>query len=167
MNGQDAATLAILIFILGSILVVVGYFFFKPSERVHLYAAAPADGPMKVDLRTQEISAKTAFQLISGSKTAYRLHINVTMSKRDMDAMTNGGLDRLSLFSYRLPQGPEVMTDYFNSDLFRIRQVDFPNLTELDRSKDELTRGLHALRSRLDQAREHKRAGGTREQFEL
>jgi hypothetical protein len=119
---------------------------------------------MKVNIRTE--------QLTKGfSKTpVYRLHIDVKLSKKDILAMKNSGLATHTLFAYPNPKFPDQVLYYKHIFLFRLKYVDFPDIQELEKAKDELMQTLYFLRSRLDQTgtliREQKHKG-TSETFEI
>lgn len=120
------------------------------------------DGPMKVDIRSEQVK-----KFFGG--TIYRLHISVKMSERDKSALKASGLWLHALFTYTYLKTGE-RDDFLNANLFSTAYVDFANMQELDRAKEELLEGLHALRSRLDQQIEHaqeQKRGGTKESYEI
>jgi len=128
------------------------------------FAALPVEGPMKVNITTEEVPA--AFS----SRSKYRMHIDVQMSQKDREALKRSGLEMHKLFDYPHPKWEDQDAQYLNCHLFNTKYVDFPDMQALDRAKDELLEGLHALRSRLDQQRHHaqrQRAGQTQETFEI
>lgn len=124
-----------------------------------IYEAAPADGPMKINISMERLGKK------------HRLHIDVTMSKADQLALKNSGLEAHSLFRFPDPKNPEIEYDYCNLTLLHKKYVDFPNIQDCDYAKAQLIEGLYALRTRLDQQKDHERQAsrpeGTRESFEL
>lgn len=142
--------------------IIIGLFVFflvgvPAIRKQRILYASPLDGPMKVDLRTEQVGSK------------HRLHINVTMSQKDQLALEASGLLQNILFHYPNPKDPKEHFAYCNASLLYVHYVDFPNIAWRDQSKEDLLEGLHALRSRLDQQRQeqHQPLTEKKESFEI
>lgn len=119
-----------------------------------IYAKMPKDGPMKVNVTVQEIPARVQFSRFTGSRTAYRLHVDVLMSRKDFAALDRTGMGGRELFDYPNPKYPDVRMSYTANRLWNLPYVDFPDTYQVNIAKTALVESLRALRTHLDATKE-------------
>jgi hypothetical protein len=132
--------------------IFVYFLAFHDKVKQHFqYQAAPAKGPIKINLTVSDVTKGVMSEHSAFGRNWKRLHIDVVLSQRDWDTMKSANIEDKELFGYRHPDYPEKIVSYTNRRLIDLKAVDFPNMAELDKAKEELLDGLYALRSRLDE----------------
>ena len=111
-TGGGAVVFIIVTAIGGIILLIVLISKYRSSKA---FEGLPDAGPMKLNIRVEEIPAKLDFRLQSGSNIAQRMHIDFTISKKDLLAFKQLGLIGNELFSHRHPRYPDVMVELHGS----------------------------------------------------
>jgi hypothetical protein len=107
-------------------------------------------GPMKLDIRSEEIKAPNYRHVSEGGRNWHRMYIDFKITRQDYDKYKRSGLMENELFGMRHPKYPDVMMSFAGGSLGYIRFVDFPNVQEMESARDDLIQGLHAVRSRIE-----------------
>jgi len=135
----------VLPFTILAIVVIVGSFFLfmKLSDdraEARIYEGMPVEGPVKVNLRIEQIHERK-----------HRLHIDIKMTRRDWEALKATGLTNHTLFSYQHPKFEDAQQHYSLGLSLRVKHADFTNSMDAHDAKEECIRSLQAVRSRIEQ----------------
>lgn len=143
---------AVAVIICSIALPIVGFFIYFAIEQstavARISRGMPEDGPMKINLRTE--------QRWNGK---LQLYIDVKMTAKDWQAIENAKLRGYSLFDY---EGvTSIDNQYKVVHLLHVHKLDFDTMPALDFAKDELIKSLYALRTRIDSQHEFERTPPT------
>jgi hypothetical protein len=139
-NNPDLVFLIIFLVALVAVSAFVLMKFSDDAASATMYQGMPVDGPMKVNLRIEQINPRK-----------HRLHVDIKMTKKDWIALQQTGLSNHTLFSSPHPKYPDIEQHFSPGLSLRVKYADFTNSQEAHDAKEECIRSLQAMRSRIDQ----------------
>ena len=128
----------------GIVALLIGFYLFMNwsdnKAIASIYDGMPVEGPMKVNLRIEQIHPRK-----------HRLHVDIKMTRKDWDALNATGLMNSVLFSYPHPEFEDTEKNFSVGLSLRVKYVDFTNAIDAIDAKEQCIQQLQALRSRIEE----------------
>jgi hypothetical protein len=144
------------------LIVNIAWYSVSRQKRKEAFQALPKEGPMKVNITTEDTKA-TVFT--KGYKKS--MVIDVTISQADWKSIAQAGLMKKVIFQYpgvsKDPYDPENRWDFRVEALKQKSRIDFGDTVQLEEAKASLIQGLHDLKSHIEGQKE----GPQKESFEI